>query len=390
MTPVSSTPPAHARAASPPRVMLVMPLAEQLGGGEMMFRQLLAHGRDPRVEWIVVFTKDGPMVQEARALGYETHVFDVGRLRQLRRRWRVIRAIAALARERQVSLIFGWMVAAQTITGPAAWLAGVPCAWYQVGRPEPDWLDRLAALLPARGIITLSRDCEQAQQRVWPRRPLQLVYPGASLERFDAVRQESPAALRASLGLPADGALIGIVGRLQRWKGMHVLVDALASVRQTHPNSRVVIVGGVHEYEPDYADALRAQVRRLGLEEAVVFAGFQPDVPRWMQAMDVLVHASDREPFGIVVVEAMALGKPVIAGAEGGPAEVITPGVNGLLAPYGNAAALAAAIQRFLDDPALAATCAAGAAVRARDFSATRYAAAFTDAVLTLVRNTSH
>jgi len=94
-----------------PRVMLVMPLGEQLGGGEMMFRQLLQHGRDGRIEWIVVFTRDGPMVEEARTLGFETHLLPVGRLRQLGRRVAVIRSIATLARERKVSMIFGWMVA---------------------------------------------------------------------------------------------------------------------------------------------------------------------------------------------------------------------------------------------------------------------------------------
>lgn len=124
---------------------------------------------------------------------------------------------------------------------------------------------------------------------------------------------------------------------------------------------------------------------RLGLGDVVIFAGFQVDASRWMQAMDIIVHASDREPFGIVVIEAMALGKPVVAGAAGGPAEVITPGVDGLLAPFGDAKALAQALLRYLDDPALAARCAVGAARRARDFSATRYASAFTDAVLDLL-----
>lgn len=370
---------------NPPRIMLVMPLGVQLGGGEMMFRQLLQHGRSPRVEWIVVFTQDGPMVAESRALGHETHVLPAGRLRQFGRRWSVIRAIARLARERQVSMIFGWMVASQTMAGPAALLAGIPGAWYQVGRPSPDWLDRLAALFPARGILVLSRDCADAQARVWPPHAIRLVYPGVSLERFDAARRETPAEARAALGLPRDGALIGIVGRLQRWKGMHVLIDALPAVRARHPDARVVIVGGEHEPEPDYGERLHAQVRRLGLDDAVLFAGFQPDVPRWMQAMDIVVHASDREPFGIVVVEAMALGKPVVAGAEGGPAEVIQAGVNGLLAPYGDAAALATALLRYLDDPAFAMRCAAAAAQRARDFSAARYAEAFTDAVLELL-----
>ena len=367
------------------RVLLVMPLGELLGGGEMMFRQLLQHGRDGRIEWIVVFTRGGPMVDEARALGYETYLLPAGRLRQLGRRWSVIRSIARLARERKVSMVFGWMVASQTMAGPAAWLAGVPAAWYQVGLVGPDWLDRLATLLPASGILVLSKDCAVAQARVWPRRPQRLVYPGASLERFDAARAESPAEARAALGLPPTGALIGIVGRLQRWKGMHVLIDALPAVRARHPDAHAVIVGGVHEPEPDYPAALRAQVCRLQLDDAVTFAGYQADVPRWMQAMDIIVHASDREPFGIVVIEAMALGKPVVAGAAGGPAEVITPGVDGLLAPFGDAPALAQVLLRYLEDPALAARCAQGAALRARDFSATRYAAAFTDAIIDLL-----
>ncbi len=365
--------------------MLVMPLGEPLGGGEMMFRHLLEHGRDGRVEWVVVFTRDGQMVQESRRLGLETHLIPAGRLRALGRRWAVIRAIARLSRERQVSMIFGWMVASQTMAGPAAMLAGVPAAWYQVGLPEPDWMDRLATLLPARGVLVLSRDCAAAQARLWPHRPQRLVYPGASLERFDDARREPPAAARVALGLPTDGALIGIVGRLQRWKGMHVLLDALPVVRVRHPDARVVIVGGAHEPEPDYPAVLREQVRRLGLEDAVTFAGFQANVPRWMQAMDIIVHASDREPFGIVVIEAMALGKPVVAGAAGGPAEIITPGENGLLAPFGDAPALAQALLRYLDDPLLAARCGAGAALRARDFSAQRYAAAFTDAVLSML-----
>lgn len=370
---------------NPPRVMLVMPLGEQLGGGEMMFRQLLQHGRDGRIEFIAVFTRDGPMVAEARALGIETHLLPAGRLREIGRRWTVIRAIARLARERRVQMIFGWMVASQTMAGPAALLSGIPGAWYQVGRPEPDWLDRLATLFPARGIVVLSRDCEQAQARVRPHRPLRLVYPGASLERFDDARREAPEEARAALGLPREGRLIGIVGRLQRWKGMHVLLDALPMIRVHHPDVRVVIVGGVHEPEPDYPDLLKEQVRRMHLEPSVHFAGFQSDVPRWMQAMDIIVHASDREPFGIVVIEAMALGKPVVAGAAGGPAEVITPGADGLLAPYGDPGALGRALLQFLDDPGLAARCAAGAATRARDFSAQRYAAALTDALLGLI-----
>lgn len=366
------------------RVLVVMPLGEQLGGGEMMFRQLMQHGRGRGVEWIAVFTKDGPMVAETRALGVETHLVEAGRIRELWRRWQAIRRIAALARERQVSLVFGWMAASQLLAGPAAWIADIPAAWYQVGLPEPDWIDRIATFCRARGVLVLSRDVAAAQARVWPPRAQRLVYPGASLERFDAVRGESPAALRQRLGLPAQGPLIGIVGRLQRWKGMHTVIAALPAVRAGHPDATLVVVGGAHDTEPAYGDELRALARRLGVEHAVHFAGFQADVPRWMQAMDIVVHASDREPFGIVVVEAMALGKPVIAGAAGGPAELIVHGEQGLLVPFADEQAMAAALRRFLDDPALAARCASAARVRAREFSAERYAEAATAAILEL------
>lgn len=364
------------------RVLVVMPLGEQLGGGEVMFRQLMQHGRGQGIEWIAVFTKDGPMVAETRALGVETHLIEAGRIRDLPRRWRAIRAIAALAKARQVSLVFGWMVSSQLLAGPAAWIADIPAAWYQVGLPRPDWLDRFATWCRARGVVVLSRDVAAAQARIRPRREQRLVYPGASLERFEAVRTESPAALRRAFGLPVDGPLIGIVGRLQHWKGMHTVIEALPAVRAAHPGAHLVIVGGAHGTEPRYGDELRTLAAARGVADAVTFAGFQPEVPHWMQAMDVIVHASDREPFGIVVVEAMALGKPVIAGDAGGPAEILTDGEHGLLTPFGDAPALARAILRFLDDPAFAARCAAAAHARAQEFSAQAYARRLTQVVL--------
>ena len=226
------------------RVLVVMPLGEQLGGGEMMFRQLMEHGRGQGIEWIAVFTKDGPMVEETRGFGVETHLIAAGRIRAVGRRIGAIRRIAALARERQVSLVFGWMVSSQLLAGPAAWLADIPAAWYQVGLPSPDWMDRFATFCRARGIVVLSKDVAAAQARVRPLRPLHLVYPGASLEKFETVRAQGPATLRARFRLPATGPLIGIVGRLQRWKGMHTLIAAMPVVRARHPDAHLVIVAG--------------------------------------------------------------------------------------------------------------------------------------------------
>jgi len=358
----------------PLRVLVVMPLGTALGGGELMLRQLLVHGRGRGIDWIVVFLRDGPMVAEMRALGLDVHVIEASRFRNVPARLRAIARVARLARESGADLVLGWMVAGQLTAGAAALVAGTPCVWFQVGTPRPDWLDRLATLLPARGVLVLSRGVADAQSKVWPRRRQWLVYPGASLDAFDPSKLAAPAGMRTTLGIPPDGPLVGMVGRLQRWKGMHVFVAAIARVRAARPDVRAVIVGAPHETEPRYADELRSQVRALGLDGVVIFAGFQRNVAEWMQAMDVFVHASDREPFGIVVLEAMALGKPVIAGAEGGPGEVITDGENGLLVRFGDDQSLADAILRYLGDDAFAARVGAAARTRAAAFDDRTYA----------------
>jgi glycosyltransferase involved in cell wall biosynthesis len=246
----------------------------------------------------------------------------------------------------------------------------VPSAWYQHGlASRRSWIDRLATLLPARAILTCSATSAASQSRLGPRRALHIAYPGVDLERFDPAALPSPDALRRRLGLPAGGPLIGIIGRLQRWKGMHTLLEAMPAVLRRHPDAHGVIVGGAHRGEAAYPAYLRERIAGLHLEEHVTMTGQQANIPEWMQAMDVVVHASDREPFGIVLLEAMALGKPVVAGDRGGPTEVITDGVDGLLTPYGDAQALAGAILRYLDDPAFARRTGSAARARARAFA---------------------
>ena len=170
-----------------------------------------------------------------------------------------------------------------------------------------------------------------------------------------------------------------MVGRLERWKGPHVLVEAMPDVLRAHPDAHCVLVGGVHPRHPEYGDLLEARIDALGLQDRVLLAGPQSDPEVWMAAMDVVVHASDNEPFGIVVIEGLASGKPVVAGAEGGPTEVIVPEVHGLLSPYGDAPALARAVNRFLDDPEFAQRCAAAGRPRAEEFSAQAYAGKMID-----------
>ena len=371
------------------KVALLTSIADQRGGGELMLSQLLEHGRRSDVQWVVIFLEQGPLVREYQRMGVRTVVVEAGRLRHVHRLVLSSWSIAAILRREQVDLLVSWSAKPHLYGSMAALLAGVPSAWYQLGYPvgrHLSLLDRVATWMPARAILALSRVGAEAQKRLWPHRPVHLVYPGVELSRFDPSRLPPKREVRRQLGLPEKATLVGIVGRLQRWKGMHVLIEAMPYILQQYPDARCVVVGGDHKLEPDYPEHLRALVDAHGMHDKVIFAGFQKNVPQWMQAMDVMVHASDDEPFGIVVIEAMALGKPVVATDTAGPSEIITHGVDGLLTPFGDAEQLAGRIIHYLDHPDVMREAGRAARTRAMDFAPETYAANVIAAFHTLAK----
>lgn len=372
-------------AASPRKILIVMPLASIKGGAEMMLYHFMKYGQSFGVKWTVVFMEDGPLIEQIRQLGVDARLMETGRLRQLHRWagcvWRLFRLI----RSEKFDAVFGWFGQAHFYSGPAAWLARVPASWYQLGNPSRRSISQwVTHLLPARGVVSCSPDIAETQRSFWPKRGERVVYPGVELDRFDPATLPTPTDARRQLNLPPDGPIIGIVGRLQTWKGMHVLLQAMPEILAAHPNAHCLIVGGKHDAEPDYPDRLNDIIRTLKLEPHVILAGLQTNVPVWVSAMDVFVHASDHEPFGLVVLEGMAMAKPVVAGAGGGPRHIITPGKNGLLAPFGDAGALAKAILTYLNDPAAAAQIAIAGQRRAAEFAVDKYAQNLCQAMLEL------
>jgi glycosyltransferase involved in cell wall biosynthesis len=233
----------------------------------------------------------------------------------------------------------------------AAILSGMSnrLVWWQHGIPEEHWLDRLATLLPARAVGCSSHSCADAQTRLWPRRATFVVHPG--IDEPEQATGQQTTALRRELALPAGKPVIGIVGRLQPWKGQHRLIRALAELRRRGRDACVLVVGGTaYDLSPEYEPYLRRLVRELGLEASVVFAGQVADPTPFLGLMDVLVNASDAEPFGIVLIEAMALKVAVVAVDAGGPAEIVVADRSGVLVPNPDPKALAYALERLLSN----------------------------------------
>jgi glycosyltransferase involved in cell wall biosynthesis len=354
-----------------PLILIVMPLADQRGGAELALLQLISS--DTPYRWHIVFMTDGPMIAQCNAMGVPAIFIDTGRVRQPHKTITAIWKIARLVKKNDAKLILGWMAKAHVYGGMAAWIAGIPAGWFQHGLPTPgSWIDGSANRIPAMGAMACSQFSVDSQLKVTPNLPMRVVYPAADLVRFDPRILPSPGECRTKIGV--DGKVIGIFGRLQSWKGMHVLIDAMPKILVSHPDAHLLIVGGAWDQEAEYEQHLKRRVAELNLEQHVLFAGYQKNIPEWMQACDVVIHASDHEPFGMVVVEAMALGKPVVAGANGGPREAITDGVNGILAPFGDSDALAHAVLRYLDDPSFAKRLGDAALQRAQYFSIPRFA----------------
>ncbi len=162
---------------------------------------------------------------------------------------------------------------------------------------------------------------------------------------------------------------LGMVGRLAPWKGQDVFLRAFAAAFDDS-STRARIVGSALFGEEDYAADLRVLADELGIADRVTFVGFTADVEDELAGFDVLVHASVvPEPFGQVIVEGMAAGLAVVASDAGGPREIITDGVDGLLVEPGDPYALGRALRRLADDPALRSRLGAAALTRAADFA---------------------
>jgi glycosyltransferase involved in cell wall biosynthesis len=272
--------------------------------------------------------------------------------------WRNAAALEALIRERKVSLVH----ARSRAPAWSAWLAcrrtGVPFVTTHHGTYSEGFpFKRLYNSVMARGRIVIAAsqfiaDLIMERHRVDPSR-IRVIPRGVDPAVFDpgAVNGNRIAKMAAEWRLPDGVRTVVLPGRLTSWKGHSVLLDALA--RLNRPDVMCVFVGS-HQGRHAYARELENQATRLGIADRLRLVGQCDDMPAAMMLSDVVVHASTQpEAFGRVVIEAQAMGRPVIATDIGGPVETVRHGETGWRVKPGDPDALAAAIGVALDlDPA--------------------------------------
>jgi glycosyltransferase involved in cell wall biosynthesis len=176
------------------------------------------------------------------------------------------------------------------------------------------------------------------------------VYDGIDLRSVRPVADR--AAIRAKYGIGPAAPLVVMVGNLKEWKGQRTLIGALDHVKRVVPTVRCLLVGGAGPADMAYASSLRRMIQDLALASHVIFTGTQRHTVDFYLASDVVVVPSIvRESFGMVVVEAMACAKPVVASRIGAIPEIIDEGADGLMFVPGDAHDLAGRILDLLADP---------------------------------------
>jgi glycosyltransferase involved in cell wall biosynthesis len=366
----------------------------QLSGGEIALARLLGAldqvEDGPIVEAQVILGEDGPLVSRLEGLGVAVEVLALDtRVGHVRRGQVTARAlgparVAALAgdvvaltrrlRRLHPDVVHTNSLKAALYGGVAARLAGVPVVWHIRDRIATDYLPAPAV----RGVRALARRLPDAiivnsvttRDTLGPvvaagRTPVHVVHDMVDHPVSSADRAAGPD--RAEHGGPVRVAMIG---RLAPWKGQDVFLDAFAQAFGPAPSTvRAWVVGAALFGEDDFTGELVARAQRLGIADQVSFVGFTDDVAGVLAEVDVVVHASViAEPFGQVVVEAMAAGVAVVAADLGGPAEVVTDGVDGLLSPPGDVGALAERLTRLAGDPDLRRRLGRAGAATARAF----------------------
>lgn len=271
-------------------------------------------------------------------------------LRSFRASVAPVRRLARELRRHDVDIVHTNSLKTHVLGGLAARMTGKPLVWDVRDILDPGPACRLLlriARLTRPHIVAMSAAVAEFLKSAHC--DTTVVHGGRSPEHF--VKAEPSSRLRAELGLAEGDEVITVIARLTPWKGHMVLLDAFRAVHAERPQARLLVVGSPTFWEETYLHELQERAEELGCAEAVRWLGFRSDIPELLALSDMMVLPSFKEPFGIVVVEAMIAAKPVVACDSGGPPEIVEDGVTGLIVPTAKVGPLADAMLELLGDP---------------------------------------
>ena len=311
----------------------------------------------------VVLPSDGPLVGALRQAGAEVRIHSLGVLRRkyfslpglFNRFVRIVSAtffVGGIIRREAIDIVHS-NTSAVLVGAIASRLTRRKHVWHiHEITTKPQMVRRLFSWLIPRGADRVVCVSEAVRRHL---------IAGDRLNEFKAIvihngieaRQGASggrARVRQELGLAGDDVLIGMIGRVNHWKGQHALVDAARLVAQSKPNARFLLVGGTFAGEEQLLINLRQRVVDEGLSERVTVWDFRSDIADILAALDVFVLPSiEPDPFPTVVLEAMHAGVPIVAFAHGGVQEMVEKDRTGYLVPPCDVIGMAEAISKLIE-----------------------------------------
>ena len=366
--------------APPPVRVLYVNHVGVCGGAEKSLLRLLEH-LEPRQVEAHVAAPEGALAAAVRQMAYPPQIIPECRLRRPQTCWQALAALGSFRRYchslgRACRTLQPDLIHANSLI--AAWAAvrvtRRPVIWHCRDLQSPPRVMQMVRRRVAR-VVAISQAVAAHIAEAAPQgAPVTVIYNGFSATDVHVTRRRSQ--VREQWEMAPETPLVGCMGQLVPWKRQDALLRAMPEVLARVPEARLVIMGSdTFNEHPDYVGSLYALAEELGVGGHVVWAGFVDHPADALAALDVLAHPAEQEPFGRVVLEAMALGVPVVAINRAGPAELIEHERSGLLAPPDDVGALAEAIVRLLTDDELRENISDGAHIRASHFTASATAA---------------
>ena len=364
-----------------------------VGGSHRVLFDLVCNLDRAQYEPVVLFYQDNAYVPRLRGQGVDVVVLaevrarervvrrNGGRLTKLFENFATIGRRFRFLRQHRIDLVH---INNSPATGNDDWLPAtrmlrIPCVANVAGDargPGGGWLHK-RLFRAFDHYLSVSEFITQAMLRAGIKSErMDLIYPGVDLESFRARVKRTRQEVRGDLGIPGHAVMALMVGNIRQWKGQHVVLAALEQMPATvRKGFYVAFAGALTADDRPYMNELEATVARAGLANHVRFLGSRDDVPDLLNAADIALHASVRpEPFGLVVVEAMSLGKAVVAANTGGPAEVVDR-ASGITFDPMVPGQLAEVLTNLVRDPIQRGELGKGALQRAEQFTARRFAA---------------
>lgn len=346
--------------------------SSELLGAQQSLLYILKNIDIGRFNPFVICPGKGPLIQEIEKLGFSVEMVPMqwwlfGRFNLLKELVKPvfqlysILKILFLIKKDDIDLVhINTIVTFEAAV--AAKIAKRPCVWHirEILKDNPGLKSLFGASPIYKAVYTLSDRIICISKAVklkflenieYNAPKIEIIYNAVDIGKFTGVCGDP---FREKLGIGQDTFLAGLVGNIEERKGHTDLLYAIKSIAQKNDREKNLKFAIVGDGDPEYVSRLKQTVKDLDIEDYIIFTGFYKEIPVVMAALDLLIMPSWEEPFGRVVIEAMAAGKPVIGTNSGGVPEIIEDGKTGVLIPPRDPEAMGEAVDKLLKDKKLA------------------------------------